>query len=216
MKKETFAKLLNEAYQIYEDKEITCFEKMDISQFEIFKFNFFERTSYTVFTVLKTLELTNSQEVMENLKEELGFYGGKSHKDLMLNSFDSVSKRMGTVADKRLLPTTKNFISIKKNMLSSSDKDLVLGNFLAHEMAADNMLKNIKKKFFANEDDLSYFTAHSSDEIDGEVEKRHFEDAFRVTLKYCIDLDAVLSSALDFFHAQLLIWREFSRLNNNN
>ena len=99
-----------------------AFTSIDISSFELFKTNFYARTRYTTLTVLKMLEVllkespTSCQAVLENLKEELGFYGSKSHSDLMVGAFESVSKRLGLPATDTILPQVKAFLGKQANI----------------------------------------------------------------------------------------------------
>ena len=192
---------INRLYKIYKKEQLEIFSQMSEKHWPCFKDNFIARTRYTQLTALKTLEVCimagkyiPSVFVLENVKEEAGFYGDKSHYELMIDAF-------GSICGSELTEATKDFIAMKKRILTSKNRDEVLGNFLAHEMAADGMLKLIKKTFYFENN--AYFDAHS----DNGVEARHFEDALEVVQKLYYDEKDIIEAVEEFFDKQLKMFQ---------
>jgi hypothetical protein len=192
---------INRLYEIYKKEQSEIFAKMSKEHWPCFKDNFIARTRYTQLTALKALEVCiiagkyiPSIFVLENVKEEAGFYGDKSHYEFMIDAF-------GPSCGSELTEATKEFIAMKKRILNSASRDEVLGNFLAHEMAADGMLKLIKQTFHF--DNNAYFDAHSDDNL----EARHFDDALEIVQKLYYDEDDIIEAVEEFFDKQLAMFR---------
>lgn len=183
--------------EYYTEQQRAIFSK--INNFDVFRVNFEARTSWTVKTVAKVIDILlarnhieEAKVIFQNLKEELGIGYPKSHPELLVDAFDEISPKK----DIKLTTATTDFINYKNDLLKSFNNNRILANFCAHELAASSMLKEIKNRFFTNSNPL-YFKIH----LDG-TEDRHAEDAIAL-VKELVPEEEVLSEVKRFFELQL-------------
>lgn len=187
--------ILKLTFDNYKNQLELIFE--DIHDFDLFKRNFLERTKYTQLTVLnvfkRVINTPYASDVLRNLEEEMGLGYPCSHLELLYRAF-------GYPDGKEVTDETRAFAQRKQAIFSTKDLDCILGDFIAHEMAASHMLKLILDKFGDKIMDKKYFDVH----LDG-TEERHSEDSLKmlelVTFKTCFlgGFEGFLESQLDLF-----------------
>lgn len=189
--------ILKETFGQYKNKLECIFE--DIHDFDLFRRNFLERTKYTQLTVLnvlkKVIDTPYASDVLRNLEEEMGLGYPCSHLELLYRAF-------GYPDGKEVTAETRAFVRHKQTVFSVENLDYVLGDFIAHEMAASHMLKLIRNKFKNRVLDGKYFDVH----LDG-TEERHSEDSLKMLslvtkeAEFLSGFDSFLLYQLDLFRS---------------
>ncbi len=207
-------------------------------QFEIYRDNFFRRTELTIPSVARFIEKAalsgDSQAVADtirNLSDE-GGYGDvdKMHSNLLAKSHNVHGMRVFNInpiyllseAEKsqNLVPEVEEYRKAKQQAFEQK-YPFIAGNTWAHELAADDMLDNFRKAFFAPykgyytpaeyQKVTEFFTAHKDDSVEGgNVEAQHEIMARGAAERACkeslANISAVRDGGLDFLSHQERLW----------
>lgn len=188
--------ILKPTFDNYKNQLELIFE--DIHDFDFFRRNFLERTKYTQLTVLnvfkRVINTPHASDVLRNLEEEMGLGYPCSHLELLYRAF-------GYPDGKEVTAETRTFIRRKRTLFAMENLDYILGDFIAHEMAASHMLKLILDKFGDEIMDRKYFDVH----LDG-TEERHSEDSLKM-LELVIKENSFLAGFESFLLHQLDLFR---------
>jgi len=199
MNKNQTKKQIEESIAGYKSELSEIFES--INDFRVFKANFLERTKKTSLTVLNVLRRTknrNAQKfLIQNLEEEMGLDFPKSHLELLQDA-------IGSVDSFRVTEGTKQYLQRKDYIFKRASFDEVVGDFIAHELVASDMLQRIKDKFGNKFHSQIYFDIH----LNG-TEDRHGEDALKL-LKLTSDLNQVLVGVNGFLSIQLNFFKSLA------
>jgi hypothetical protein len=207
-------------------------------QFEIYRDNFFRRTELTIPSVARFIEKAalsgDSQAVADtirNLSDE-GGYGDvdKMHSNLLAKSHNVHGMRVFNVnpvyplseagKSQNLVPEVLEYRKAKQQAFEQA-YPFIAGNTWAHELAADDMLDNFRKAFFAPyrgyytseeyQKVTEFFTAHKDDSVEGgDVEAQHERMARGAAERACkeslVNILDVRKGGLDFLSHQERLW----------
>lgn len=207
-------------------------------QFEIYRDNFFRRTELTMPSVARFIEKAalsgDSQAVADTIRNlyDEGGYGdvNKMRSNLLAKSRNLHGIRVFNLnpiypiseagKSKNLVPEVEEYRKAKQQAFEQ-EYPFVAGNTWAHELAADNMLDNFRKSFFAPykgyytpeeyKKVTEFFTAHKDDTIDGgDVEVQHERMARCAAERACKEslenISAVRKGGLNFLSHQERLW----------
>lgn len=199
MSKNQTKKQIEESIAGYKSELSEIFES--INDFRVFKANFLERTKKTSLTVLNVLRKTSNKSaqkfLIQNLGEEMGLDFSKSHLELLQDA-------IGSVDSFRINEGTKQYLQRKDYIFKHASFDEVVGDFIAHELVASDMLQRIKDKFGNKFRSQIYFDIH----LNG-TEDRHGEDALKL-LKLTSDSNQVLVGVSGFLSSQLNFFKSLA------
>lgn len=218
-------------------------------QFNIYRTNYFNRTKQTIASVAHHIiaatyagDMQSLSQIGINIFDELGKGNNdKVHIKLLLDSHNKHGEKIfglspedfKTVAKSPLLlPEAKDYSKAKYQIYKKS-YPYIAGNMLAHEIAADGMLKKFRNNIFdcykgyytPEEYDkvVEYFQVHSDEVEDGlSVEQKHAELAKESAINACENninnIVEIREGGMIFLNSQSKLWygmlREMEKSND--
>jgi hypothetical protein len=209
-------------------------------QFLVYRDNFFRRSQlevgYTAETIRAAMldgDSNGAALTFRNLNNKMARGDTeKMHSQLLLEShnihgmkvfgLDPIAKITDVETSKVLLPEVEKYRRSKEEFFTKP-YPYIAGNTWAHELAADSMLDNFRKAFFAPYENLykpkeyahvmAFFTAHKDESHEGgNVEQQHEEMARKTVESACFEslthIPQVREGGLEFLHRQAGLWEE--------